>query len=103
LMEQNIENTMSVSLLASALGISRRQLERLFFKEMNSSPALVYRRVRLERAKQLLRKADASLIEVALGAGFENASHFAKVFRRVYGQSPTAWRRSDLISQSVDR
>lgn len=103
LMEQNIENTLSVSRLASALGISRRQLERLFFKEVNSSPAFVYRRVRLERAKQLLRKSDTPLIEVAIGSGFENASHFARVFRRAYGQSPTVWRRSEFTSASVER
>lgn len=98
LMEQNIEHTMSVRKLATALGISRRQLERLFFKEVNSSPALVYRRVRLERAKHLLKKPDTPLIEVAIGAGFENASHFARVFRRAYGQSPSVWRRSQLSS-----
>lgn len=102
LMEQNIENTLSVTRLAAALGISRRQLERLFFKEVNSSPALVYRRVRLERAKQLLRKSDTSLIEVAIGAGFENVSHFARVFRRAYGQSPGVWRRLEFTSKSVE-
>ncbi|MER8727743.1 GlxA family transcriptional regulator [Mesorhizobium sp. M1027] len=101
LMEQNIENTMSVSKLAITLGISRRQLERLFFKEVNSSPALIYRRLRLERAKQLLRRIDTPLIEVALGAGFENASHFSRVFRRAYGQPPSVWRRSELTSESV--
>lgn len=101
LMEQNIENTLSVSRLAAALGVSRRQLERLFLKEVNSSPALVYLRVRLERAKQLLRKVDTPLIEVAIGAGFENASHFARVFRRAYGQPPSVWRRLEFTSQGV--
>ncbi|MER8401431.1 GlxA family transcriptional regulator [Mesorhizobium sp. M1348] len=103
LMEQNVENTLSVSTLAATLGISRRQLERLFFKEVNSSPAVAYRRMRLERAKQLLMKSDTPLIEVAIGAGFENASHFAKVFKRACGQSPSVWRRSELTSQSCQQ
>ncbi|MCV3211875.1 GlxA family transcriptional regulator [Mesorhizobium sp. YC-39] len=103
LMEQNLENTLSISTLAAALGISRRQLERLFFKEVNSSPAVAYRRIRLERAKQLLMKSDAPLIDVAIGAGFENASHFAKVFKRAYGQSPSVWRRSEFTSKSCEQ
>ncbi|MER9120948.1 GlxA family transcriptional regulator [Mesorhizobium sp. M0954] len=103
LMEQNVENTFPVSRLAAALGISRRQLERLFFKELDSSPALVYRRVRLEHAKQLLRKGSTSLIEVAMGAGFENASHFSRVFRKTYGQSPSVWRRSESTSQLASK
>lgn len=103
LMEQNVENALSVSRLAGALGISRRQLERLFFREVNSSPAVVYRRMRLERAKQLLMKSDAPLIEIAIDSGFENASHFAKVFKRAYGQSPSAWRRSEFPAQTVER
>ncbi|WP_245511299.1 MULTISPECIES: helix-turn-helix domain-containing protein [unclassified Mesorhizobium] len=99
LMEQNVENLLLVSRLAAVLGISRRQLERLFFRELNSSPALVYRRVRLERAKQLLRTSDTPLIEVAIAAGFENASHFGRVFRTVYGQPPSVWRRSRSVSE----
>ncbi|RVD42603.1 MAG: GlxA family transcriptional regulator [Mesorhizobium sp.] len=101
LMEQNVENLLSVSRLAAVLGISRRQLERLFFRELNSSPALVYRRVRLERAKQLLRTSDTPSIEVAIAAGFENASHFGRVFRTVYGQPPSVWRRSRSMSENA--
>ncbi|MEP7453933.1 GlxA family transcriptional regulator [Phyllobacterium sp. SB3] len=102
LMEQNIENAMSIPGMAATLGISRRQLERLFLKKVNSSPALVYRRVRLEHAKSLLRQSDTPLIEIAMAVGFENASHFARAFRRLYGYSPSVWRRSQFISQSTE-
>lgn len=95
LMEQNVESVLSISRLSAALGVSRRQLERLFFTELQSSPALVYTRIRLERAKQLLRTGNAALIDVAVAAGFENASHFGRVFRTAYEQSPSAWRRSE--------
>lgn len=99
LMEQNVENTMSNPKMAAALGISRRQLERLFLKKVNCSPALVYRRVRLERAKLLLRQSGTPLIEIAMAVGFENASHFARAFQLVYGHSPSVWRRSEFIYQ----
>ena len=94
IMERNVENTLSIPELAASVGVSRRQLERLFFEKTNSSPAVAYRRVRLERARHLLIQTKAPLIEIAIEVGFENASHFAKLFRRTYGQSPTTLRAS---------
>ena len=93
-MERNIENMISIQGLASSVGLSRRQLERLFMEKANSSPALVYRRMRLERARHLLLQTKAPLIDIALEVGFENASHFARLFRKAYGQSPTDLRTS---------
>lgn len=94
IMERNVENTLSIPELAAAIGVSRRQLERLFLEKTKSSPALAYRRVRLERARHLLLQTKAPLIEIALEVGFENASHFARIFRQTFGQSPTTLRTS---------
>lgn len=91
-MERNIETMLSIQELASSVGLSRRQLERLFMEKAHSSPALVYRRMRLERARHLLMQTKAPLIDIALEVGFENASHFARLFRKAYGQSPTELR-----------
>jgi transcriptional regulator GlxA family with amidase domain len=92
IMERNIEGNITISELAASVGVSRRQLERLFMEEAHISPALAYRRVRLERAKHLLVQTTAPLIEIALEVGFENASHFARLFRQTFGQSPTKLR-----------
>jgi transcriptional regulator GlxA family with amidase domain len=92
IMERHMEHTISISKLAASVGVSRRQLERLFMEKTNSSPASVYKRVRLERAKHLLMQTKAPLIEIAMEVGFGNASHFAQVFRRTFGQSPTKLR-----------
>ncbi|WP_446737612.1 GlxA family transcriptional regulator [Rhizobium sp. CFBP 8762] len=92
MMESHVEGTVEIAELASSVGLSRRQLERLFMSETNASPAAIYRRVRLERARQLILTTKAPLIEIALEVGFENASHFSRAFSKTFGQSPTRLR-----------
>ncbi|RWB00286.1 GlxA family transcriptional regulator [Mesorhizobium sp.] len=92
IMENHIENTISIPKVAALVGLSRRQLERLFMEKTKSSPAIVYTRVRLERAKHLLMQTRAPMIEIAVEVGFENASHFSRLFRQTYGQPPTKFR-----------
>jgi transcriptional regulator GlxA family with amidase domain len=92
MMEQHIEGTVPIQDLAASVGLSRRQLERLFMQETKSSPAVIYRKVRMERAKQLIIGTSASLIEIALEVGFENASHFSRAFSQTFGQTPTRLR-----------
>ncbi len=93
-MESHIEDVVPTEDLAASVGLSRRQLERLFTEEMKTSPGAVYTRIRMERAKQLVLQTEAPLIEIALEVGFDSASHFARLFRRLYGQSPTELRRA---------
>jgi transcriptional regulator GlxA family with amidase domain len=91
-MEQHIEGNVSIERLAEKVGLSRRQLERVFLEKAGMSPARAYNRVRLERARILLTQTKTSMIEVALDVGFENASHFARCFKRLYGQTPSQIR-----------
>jgi AraC family transcriptional regulator len=49
---------------------------------------------RVERAKQLLKKTDQSIIEIALACGFSSHSHLSKQFRQLTGETPTAYRAS---------
>nr|WP_250806204.1 GlxA family transcriptional regulator [Ensifer adhaerens] len=92
IMEQHTEYTISIPELAASVGLSRRQLERLFMEETKMSPALAYRKFRLERAKHLLTQTNASLIEIALEVGFESAGHFSRIFAKAYGQTPSRLR-----------
>lgn len=88
LMEANIEEPISLQEMADLLGISRRQLERLFKSNLNASPCRYYMRVRLHRARQLLRQTTLSIIEVALMCGFVSTPHFSKCYRSLLGISP---------------
>ncbi len=92
LMEECIEDPVSPSLIAEQLGISTRQLERLFGRYLNSSPKHYFMEMRLNRARNLLVQTDHSITEIAMACGFRSNSHFSKAFRGHYGTSPLAQR-----------
>ena len=100
IMESHIDNTIPITDLAASVGLSRRQLERLFLKSTNSSPALIYSKIRLERAKHLLLQTRAPIIEIAIEVGFESASHFSKAFHKIYGHTPSRFRAAKSAARS---
>jgi transcriptional regulator GlxA family with amidase domain len=93
-MEQNVEDMLPIDDMATAVGLSRRQLERLFVDKAANTPSAVYRLIRLERARHLLERTKAPLIDVALAVGFVNSSHFSRVFKSAYGLSAIEWRNA---------
>jgi transcriptional regulator GlxA family with amidase domain len=87
-MEQNLEEPLSRTDLAVSAGLSTRQLERLFRKYLNRSPARYYLELRLNKARLLLLQTNMSVIDVALACGFVSASHFSKCYRDFFGRTP---------------
>lgn len=87
-MEDAIEDPVSPSALADEVGLSTRQLERLFRRYVDRSPKRYYMELRLERARALLLQTDMSVINVALASGFASPSHFSKCYRAHYGRTP---------------
>ena len=87
-MERNIEEPISPSLLAREVGMSTRQLERLFRRYLNRSPKRYYMELRLQKARNLLMQTDMSVINVALACGFASPSHFSKCYRAHYNTTP---------------
>lgn len=92
MMEENIEDPLSPSTIAERLGISTRQLERLFGRYLNSTPKHYFMEMRLHRARNLLVQSEQSITEIAMACGFRSTSHFSKVFRATYGTSPLSQR-----------
>ena len=78
--------------LAREVGLSTRQLERLFRKYLGCTPTRHYLELRLEHARRLLLQTDMSVLDVALACGFVSASHFSKCFRELFGRTPRAER-----------
>ncbi|MGR3495289.1 GlxA family transcriptional regulator [Citreimonas sp.] len=87
-MEANIEEPISPALLAHEVGMSTRQLERLFRRYLNRSPKRYYMELRLQKARNLLMQTDMSVINVALACGFTSPSHFSKCYRAHYQTTP---------------
>lgn len=88
MMEANIEEPISPALLAQEVGMSTRQLERLFRRYLNRSPKRYYMELRLQKARNLLMQTDMSVINVALACGFASPSHFSKCYRSHYETTP---------------
>lgn len=88
LMEANLTEPLSLIEIADHVGLSRRQIERLFRQEMGRSPARYYLEIRLDRARHLLLQSAMPVVEVAVACGFVSASHFSKCYREVYARSP---------------
>jgi transcriptional regulator GlxA family with amidase domain len=94
MMEINIEEPMSPSILAKDVGMSTRQLERLFRRYLDRSPKRYYMELRLQKARNLLMQTDMSVINVALACGFASPSHFSKCYRAHYDTTPYRERGS---------
>jgi transcriptional regulator GlxA family with amidase domain len=88
MMENAIEDPMSPADLAEDVGMSTRQLERLFRRYLNRSPKRYYMELRLQKARNLLMQTDMSVINVALACGFASPSHFSKCYRSHYNTTP---------------
>ena len=93
LMEANLEEPMSPDELAHHVGLSRRQLERLFQKYLSCVPTRYYLELRLARARQLLLQTTMSIVDVAFACGFVSAPHFSKCYRDFFGIPPRDERR----------
>jgi transcriptional regulator GlxA family with amidase domain len=96
LMEANIEEPLSTDEIAQLAGISRRQLERLFKQYLGSLPSRYYLELRLQRARQLLRDTNYSIVQVGLMCGFSSGSHFSTAFGALFGNTPREERQRKL-------
>jgi transcriptional regulator GlxA family with amidase domain len=93
LMEANIEEPMTLDELSHHVGLSRRQLERLFQRYLQCVPTRYYLELRLERARQLLLQTSIPIVDIALACGFISAPHFSKCYRDTFSIPPRDERR----------
>lgn len=89
IMRDNIEDPLKLTELADIVGVSVRQLERLFMAFLNTSPSKYYLELRLEKARHLLRQTEMSITEISVLCGFSSPTHFSRAYRKVYNIAPS--------------
>lgn len=98
--EKRIDNIPGRAELARGAGVSLRQLERLCATHLRMTLARHIMKVRLERARQLLRQSLRPVVEIAAICGFASASHFSTAYRRQFGVSPRDDRHLNPVGPS---
>ena len=88
-----MEDELRLSELAQSVGLSTAHFSEMFRKSMRETPHQFVLRVRVERAKEMLRSAESRVLDVAIACGFKTQQHFARDFRQLCGASPTEYRR----------
>ena len=99
LMEANIEEPMSLDELAASIGVSRRQIERLFKRHLHRVPTKYYLEIRLRRARELLLQTSMSIMDITTACGFQSPPHFSKCYRNAFGYPPSAERQMNRTGQ----
>lgn len=100
-MEMNIEEPISLDELAEQVGLSLRQLERLFKRYLDTTPAQHYLNLRLRRAREFLLQTNMSVMEVTVACGFHSSSHFCKSYRSLFGYPPSRERNRENVVGAV--
>jgi transcriptional regulator GlxA family with amidase domain len=97
MMEAANDEPRPVQAIAADVGLSPRQLERLFAKYLRASPSRHYLKMRLDRARTMLLQTTKPILDVAVAAGFTSASHFSRCYRATYGHKPSDERAAALL------
>lgn len=90
----NLERDIQLADLAGLLGMSQFHFSHLFKQSIGTSPYQYLLQQRIERAKQLLKQTDRSIMDIALECGFNSHSHLGKQFRQLTGMTPKRYRSS---------
>ncbi|WP_299482943.1 GlxA family transcriptional regulator [uncultured Roseibium sp.] len=92
LMEAHLEEPLPIPVICQRLGVSQRQLSRLFGQYVRRSPVEYYRDIRLDRARGLVTQTEMKLSEVAAASGFNSQVHFSRAYKQRFGLAPGADR-----------
>ena len=94
-LDVHISKEIGISELASLVGLSQFHFIRAFKCSVGRSPYQYVLSERISAAKEMLSKSDLSIADVALAVGFSDASQLNRVFRKLIGVTPTAFRREN--------
>ncbi len=93
---ENLEEDLPLGAIAEVADLSQFHFARAFRRTTGFTPQQYLMRQRIERAKELLAKADLPIVEISLRTGFKNQSHFTTLFRKYTKFTPKIWRELKL-------
>ena len=92
-MEDSVHAPVELSVLARRVGLSTRQVERLFRMHLDKTPSDFYLALRMMRARTLVLHTSMALCDIAQSCGYDTVSYFARTYRQHFGSSPSEARR----------
>lgn len=93
MMEETVDQPLSLENLSGRTGISARHLQTLFQKSFGVAPHMHYLALRLNTARRRVIETDASFADIAASTGFNSASAFSRAYRAQFQESPSGTRR----------
>jgi signal transduction histidine kinase/AraC-like DNA-binding protein len=91
---QNYAHSISRRDIAQHVSIAEDHLTYCFRQELGATPIEYLQRYRVNQAKRLLKDSERAITEIALDVGFSDSGYFSRIFRRITGMTPEAYRRS---------
>jgi AraC family transcriptional regulator len=101
--DRNLSAKITLAELASVAGLSRMHFAARFRAATGLRPHEYLLRRRVRCAQDLLRNSSATIVEVALGVGFQTQAHFTTVFKRFAGETPYRWRQLQAVDPMDDQ
>lgn len=93
-LEENFSSQISLDQLAEIFYINKYYLTRIYKETYQQTINQTLTQLRITKAKELLRYSELSMVEIAVSCGFQDASYFSKVFKKIEGESPQKYRTS---------
>ena len=94
ILDADFHDSISLTRVAEAVDVHPVHLARVFRKHFGCTPGEYIRHLRIDFACRELSLSDASLVEIALAAGFAHQAHFSRVFKAQTGMTPSEFRSS---------
>jgi len=91
-MATHIEDRLTPGEISASIGVSQRQLERLFQRHLQCTPQQKYMDLRLQHARRLLLETSLPILDISIAAGFTSQSHFTKCYREKFRRTPRSER-----------
>ncbi|HEX4158426.1 MAG TPA: AraC family transcriptional regulator [Rhizomicrobium sp.] len=100
-LQDNLEHSICMTELAKEARLSVSHFCRAFKTSFGDTPHAYVVRLRLELARKLMLSTDEPLSQIALSCGLADQAHLSKLFRRIYHDTPNAWRRRNRTEALV--